>query len=132
MLIIAAMQAAVDAASDGKVVVPYGQWLADLVPWLAVGVGGVGAWLFRFLPAQYQWVARVAQLDQLLDRAIQYAVNQIPGAVREQVFTVEIGNRVVEGALEYALRHGPGIVKQYASGPLSILREKILARIRVQ
>lgn len=130
-LLAFASQATVAVVGDGKVEIPWGAWVADAVPWLAAGVGGVGAWLLRFVPAHLRWMFQVAQVDQLIDKAIQYGVNKIPGVHRDSVLTIEVSNKVVEYAVEYALAHAPKIVAQFV-GPLSILKQKILARLNVE
>lgn len=122
---------AVSVVGDGKVEVPWGDWVATAAAWFGVGLVGVGAFVIRALPAHLQWVARVAQVDQLLDLAIQYGMNKVPGALKGKVLTIDVSNKVVEYAAEYALAHAPKIVARFI-GPLALLKEKILARLQVE
>lgn len=133
-LALASAPAAAEAVSDGKVVAPWGEWVGALAGWAGVVVVAGGGWLLRKLPTAAriaaEGVARVAfaaSVDQLLERAVSYGVNAVSGAAKGKALTIDVGNRVVERAADYALQHAPKIVAQI--GGMTRLREKLIARL---
>lgn len=110
------------------VTVPYGEWIYDFGQnWLLPVVIAAVGWALRKLPKEWQGLALAARVDQLLANAIQYGINATSGAVRTKTLDVETGNAVMHIALQYAIQHGPSIVK--SAGGVTRIQEKILARL---
>jgi hypothetical protein len=68
------------------------------------------------------------RVDQLLTRAIAYAMNTVAGAAEGKVLTIDVRNLVVKEAVTYALVHGGSLVKRFAGTPEE-LAEKIWSRM---
>ncbi len=123
-------------ADDGKVVVPFGAWLSAAASWTAIVLVAGAGFAFRRLPKAAQdaaeMVARLAfqkSVNELLEKAVQYGINATAGAMKDKALTIDVGNRVVEKALEYAFEHAPQLVTKL--GGLTRLREKIIARLNL-
>lgn len=121
-------------AAGPSVVVPYGDWLADLAGWAAPILVAAGLFLLRKVPSgivdilnQVAGVFFGQRVDQLLEKAIAYGVNATAGAEHGKTLSLAIGNTVLERAFEYATRNAPALVEMLG-GALG-LREKIIARI---
>lgn len=122
---------------DGEVIIPWGDLVGDALGWLLGLVGVIAAALLRKLPASI--VAVVDNLagtflqkraSELLELAITYGINTTEGAVRGKTMTVNVGLEVLERALEYAVRHAPGLIASL--GGIVSLREKIIARLDLE
>lgn len=117
------------APSPTAVALPLGEWLraaADIV--IPIAVAAV-AWMIRHIPGRIGEIIRAAQVEQLLAKAITYGVNATASAAADKIVTVEVGNKVVKEALDYAIRNAPSIV-EWAGGRERV-REKIIARLTV-
>ena len=71
-----------------------------------------------------------ALTDQLLNRAIDYAINTTSGAVKGEVLQINVGSQVVARALEYAFNHGAGWLLTWM-GDKDMVKEKLIARLDV-
>lgn len=120
------------SAADGTTVtIPYGEWIASvgdaaaslLLPILL----GVLARVMTILPAPIAAMLTTARVEQLLDRAINYGINAVRGATAGKVLTVDVGNKVIAQAADYAIDAAPSLVKWM--GGEEALRRKILARL---
>lgn len=118
------------AVSPTAVTIPYGAWLEALAPTIASVLGAIVLWAFRALPANVVGTLKTLRVDQLLDRAITYAVNATVGAAKDKVLTVDVANEVLAKALRYARDHGAPALVKWAGGEEKI-REKIMARLAV-
>lgn len=121
---------------DGRIEIPWGDWLSEIIKALTIVVGAVAAWLLRKVPANitaaldmFAGMLGQGRVNELLDKAVTYGVNATSGAVKGKTLSVGVGNEVLERAFEYALRHAPGLVSKL--GGMTILREKILARLEL-
>lgn len=122
---------------DGVVSIPWGDIAANFLTALLSAVGVVAAYLLRKLPAGV-----VSMLDglagallqkrasELLEFALTYGINTTAGAARGKTLDVKVGLEVLERALEYAMRHAPGLVNSL--GGAIALREKIIARLDLE
>lgn len=116
--------------TDTALTIPFGDWVQQVAALLASLTAVFVAALMRQIPAQYAAMAKAARIDQVLERAIDYAINSVAGAAKDKALTIDVGNRVVKEALDYAIRHAPGALVDWAGGSDGI-REKIIARITV-
>jgi hypothetical protein len=123
-------QAAPVAVVPNVVVIPYGEILVAASGYIATALAAVVVWALRFLPGQARAASLTAGVDQLLAKAIAFGINATAGAVKNNVLTVEVSNRVLREALSYALLHGGPLVKKFAGSPVDIA-EKLWARLEV-
>lgn len=121
-------------APDGRVDVPWGDWLSEALKALLALAGALALWLLRRLPStmvsaldMFAGMLGQGRANELLEKAVAYGVNVTAGAVKGKTLTVNVGNEVMERALEYALRHAPQLVAKL--GGIAVIREKIIARL---
>jgi len=100
--------------------VPVGDWFGTALGYLALSLGGFIAWGFRRLPGRISAILLTAQADQLLNRALVYAINAVVGATKDKVWTVEVRNQVLREVVTYALVHGSDAVKAFMGRPSDI------------
>jgi hypothetical protein len=108
--------------------VPVGDWFGTALGYLALSLGGVIAWAFRRLPGRISAILLTAQADQLMTRALVYAINAVVGATRDKVWSVDVRNQVLKEAVTYALTHGSGTVKAFMGKP-AVIAEMSYSRI---
>lgn len=120
--------AAAMAADTTTVAVPIGDWLQQAVP-IVAGLSATWVmWLLSRLPAQWLALAKTARFDQLLVNAIGYGLNAVAGAEKGKVLSVDLGNKVVAAALQYAIDNGSEAVIKWAGGR-DVVAQKIIARL---
>lgn len=108
--------------------VPIGSWIDTARGYLTLALGGIVVWAFRFLPPQLYAIAMTMRADQLMNRALVYAVNAVVGATKDKVWTVDVRNQVLKEIVTFALVHGSAAVKSFIGTPAEIA-EKGFARI---
>lgn len=138
LLIVAAMivpTIALAGNPETSVQVPVGPWLdwlasianTTLVPVIL----GLVARVLVILPAPVASVAKTFRVEQLLTRAIVYGINAVAGAEHDKVLSVDVGNKVVAAAVNYAVNNGPQWVLKWLGGEDGI-RQRILARVKFE
>ena len=125
------------AADAVPVSIPVGDWLTAglefvrevLVPALFAGAIWLGK---RISPAVGAYVAsmRTAAVEQLLQRAVDYGIGMVKGAVKDKHLDLNTGSAVLNEALGYAVRQGPGALVKWAGGP-EALQRMIVARLHL-
>lgn len=125
--------AALAQDGSGVVTIPWGDLLATLLLYLQdtllAALLAALTWVVgRVLPSWLAPIIGTARLEQLLTRAIDYAIATTAGAVKGQEVSVNVGNELAAKALRYAVEHGPGWLISWAGGK-ELLAEKIVARI---
>lgn len=125
------------APIDGEIIVPWGDWLSELLKAMLAIAGAAVLWLLRRLPSHVvdfldmlSGMAGQGRANELLEKALGYGINTTAGAVRGKALPVKVGNEVLERALEYALRHAPMLVEKI--GGVAGVREKIIARLELE
>ncbi|WWT39810.1 hypothetical protein [Microcystis phage Mwe-JY25] len=118
-------------ASPTSVTIPYGDWAASLLMTVAAVAIPAISWALRFLPAQVQALIRTAQVEQLLGKAISYAINATAGAAKGRALSVDVGSEVAAHAVSYAIANGPGWVTTWLGGEAGI-RQRIIARLEIE
>lgn len=113
---------------DTIVSIPWGDWLYDSATTLIAIIGAIMAWGIRKLPARLVAIAQTDQVEQLLRNAIGYGVNTTAGAAKGKSLTIDVGNEVLEKALQYAIDNGPRWLISWAGGEEGI-KGKIIARL---
>lgn len=126
------------ASDAGTVVVPWGDWVsATLTTLNALPIGQlVAAWIVAVLvklgvPDQIASVLKTTLSDQVLNKAIPFAMNAVQGAVKGRQVTIPIANEVVATAAKYVIDHGPLWMVNWLGGADGI-KSKILARIDLE
>lgn len=113
------------------VAVPIGDWIGQASGIIATILGALVVWLFRQLPAGIVQILRTMQVEQLLDKAINYGINAVAGASKDKVLTVNVGNAVVAQAAQYAIDHAPGWLIGWLGGETAI-RQMVIARLNLE
>ena len=115
---------------DGEVALPVGDWLTGLANAVKAGVLALLLLLARNLPKGLYDIFRTWRVEQLLQKALDYAENATVGAMKGKVVTVNVGNEVVAKALRYAVENGSGKLIEWAGGENGLIM-KLIARIKV-
>lgn len=124
-------------AAEGQVVVPYGDWLSAgltvlnglpiasvVIGWFLVAIQNLG------LPAQVASLLKTMITEQMLGKAIDYALNAVAGATKGRALSVSVSNDVLRQALGYVVDNAPGWLTAWLGGPDGI-RTRILARLQL-
>lgn len=118
----------VPAPVNTLVEVPVGSWIDTALGYLTLALGGIIAWAFRALPTRIASLLMTLQAEQLMTRALTFAINSVVGATRDKVWTVEIRNQVLRELVTYVLVHGSAAAKSFIGTPAETA-EKGFARI---
>jgi len=120
VLLAAGPAVAADAAGNG-VTFDLGAILAPVVQILGAILLAVATWAMSFLPP----IVRAMMTEQLLKRAVDYAVATVEGAAAGKVITVPVANEMIRVAAQYAADNGPKLTQWLADS----LGPKIIARL---
>jgi len=115
---------------DTVVNVPWGDWLSAAADNIVVIVVAVVGWALRKLPSHIVAMIKTAQVDQLLYKAIDAAINRTAGAAKGEALSFKVSNEVLAKALQYAIDNAPKWMISW-SGGVDGLRDKIVARLNV-
>lgn len=118
------------AAETTSVSIPAGSWIEQAGIFIGPVLAAAVLWLVRKLPEQIASILIAARVDQLLQKAIDYAINSVAGAAKDKALSVDVGSAVVAQAVQYAIDHGPGWLIGWMGGA-DMIREKIIARLNV-
>ncbi|TGN89431.1 hypothetical protein EOW77_0003650 [Bradyrhizobium yuanmingense] len=95
----------------------------------AIAVAAV-AFLLRKIPGQFGGILMTMHVDQVLNKAIDYAINMVKGATKDKELSLDVGNEVLAKALQYVLDHAPTWLQSWMGGPEQIA-QKIIARLNL-
>lgn len=129
-VVLSCLPALAQSPTDTHVSLPVGDWLTALGEWIAPLVGIAALWLIRKLPAQIAGILMTMRADQLLEKAVAYALNAVQGAAKGKSLDFSTGSKVADEALQYVVTNAPGWLISWLGGPDAI-RQKIVARIDV-
>ena len=118
------------AAADTAVTIPYGDWINSIGTLILEIVPVALLWLVRKLPASIGQIISTMQVDQLLTKAIGYAINAVEGATAGRTLSVNVGNAVLAQALNYVTTHAPQWLINWMGG-LDAIAQKIIARLNL-
>ncbi len=130
LALVLASHSAVAQVTDGIVSIPYGEWISSVAQVVLSLATAIVMWALRAVPVQWAATAKAARVDQLLLKAIEFGIGKVSGASKDQVLKLPVANAVLEKAIEYALKHGPALLKDVGIDNV-LLREKIIARLDV-
>lgn len=125
---VAVAQTAAPSAVDTVVNIPWGDWLYNGATTFIALLTAAVAWGLRLLPARILAVIQTAQVDQILFKAIDYAINKTAGASKGKTMNIDVGNEVLEKALQFVVDNAPKWLISWSGGEAGI-REKIIARL---
>lgn len=103
------------------------QWAQAIGALVFAGV----AFMLRQLPAQIYAILVSVRADQLLQKAIAYAINMVQGATKDKALTFDVHNEVLRKALQYVLDNAPVWLQTWMGGPEQIAA-KIVARLNIE
>lgn len=126
------VSSAVVLVTGTAVSIPWGNWIAETltggVSVLALAIMGI---VIKFLPSSLSaWLTsqRIAQVEQLLERALGFAAQNIGVAVKGKVITLDVKNELIQKALQYAIDNGPKKLIEWMGGTPGVTA-KLIARI---
>lgn len=128
---VAVMAQETTSTVDTIVTIPWGDWLFESAQVVIAVLGAVVMWGIRQLPARVVAIVQTSQVDQLLKRAIDYGVNTTAGAAKGKALSVDVGNKVLQQAVQYAIDNAPKWLVTWAGGADG-LRAKIIARLELE
>lgn len=127
------------AADPTSLTIPWGDWVTSLVtgfvdPILTVLLLGALTFAATLLPAPlkaYANQANIAAAEQLLEKAVAFALNKVEGASAGQQLSVNVGSSVIAAAAQYAVDKGPSALISWLGGAQAI-KDMILARLNLE
>jgi len=117
-------------AVDTTVEVPISSWIETAGTFVGPLLAAAALWLIRKLPEQISAILITMRVDQMLEKAISYAINATVAASKDKPLSINVGNEVVAKAVQYVIDNGPGWLIGWMGGEASI-REKVIARLEV-
>lgn len=135
LLVFFMLPNAVFAQDGGGVIeVPWGEWisviLANSGEIILLLVGALFIRVLAILPKPLADWLRTMQVEQLLARGVDYGLEAVAGAAKDQRLSIPVGSAVVAEATNYVIKHGPGRLVGWMGGP-EMIAEKILARLNL-
>jgi hypothetical protein len=129
---IALAQAAAPAA-DHTVVIPWGDLVSQaitayLLPASATVAAAIFAFVTKAVGDRVAALLKTAQVDQLLQKAIEYGANTTAGAVKGQTLKIDVADEVLRKAIQFAIDNAPKWFLPFIGGDEG-LRQKLIARM---
>jgi hypothetical protein len=140
LLALACVSPAYADTPGTSVTIPWGDWLSAFIvqvimPILGVIIAAFVTWavarLAPLLPAglrSFITAQNTAAAEQLLSRAVGYALNKAALDTKGQAIAVPVGNAQVGVAVDYAVTHGAPALVDWLGGAAGI-QQKIVARL---
>lgn len=120
---------------DTIVKVPVGSWVGDIVTLWGAAIVSYVVYLLRGAMAglgpRINSILLTMQADQLMNRALVYAINAVVGATKDKVWTIDVRNQVLKEVTTFALVHGSDAVKAFM-GKSADIAEMGFSRIDAQ
>lgn len=131
-LLISLGDAALAQTATTVLTVPVGNWLTNalgvLEPALVMLLAAVATWALAKLPAAVSALIGPLLTEQILKRATDFALNAVAGAAKDKTVSVDVGNAVVQAALDYVVKHAPDWAAQFDA---ATIMQKIIARLNL-
>lgn len=128
------IQDATEVTSDTTVVVPVGNWISEAASSLSQVIGAIAlaafAFLLRSVPKGIGDVIRTFQVEQIIQRGVDYGINAVKGATKDKELTINVGHAVLAEALQYIIDQAPAWLVSWVGGP-EALKKMILARLNL-
>lgn len=127
----AAPETVAQASSEAtKVTWAYGAVVSQWANAAGTLLFAVALYLLRLLPGQISGILLSMRADQVVQKAIDYAINMVKDATKGKALTADVHNEVLAQALQYVLDHAPGWLQSWMGGPDAIA-QKIVARLNL-
>ncbi|MGR4927259.1 hypothetical protein ACIPUD_10680 [Bradyrhizobium sp. CAR08] len=127
----AAPETVAQASSEAtKVTWAYGAVVSQWANAAGTVLLAVALYLLRLLPGQISGILLSMRADQVVQKAIDYAINMVKDATAGKALTADVHNEVLAQALQYVLDHAPGWLQSWMGGPDAIA-QKIVARLNL-
>jgi len=143
LVIITAPVSAQDAVATAappaatSVTIPFGDWLVSIANFIGVLAAAIitplVAWAAAKLPPAIQaniTAQHRAQVEQLLARAVDYAIGAVAGAAKDKALDVNVGSAVVAVALQQVIDIAPRWLMNWMGGEQRIAK-MIIARLNL-
>ncbi|AWN43184.1 hypothetical protein [Methylobacterium durans] len=109
---------------DKAVIVPWGAWIVAFGNAAQAIVVPAAVTFLTGLVSTLAWPLRIFLTNALIDRmvrtAIEYALNAVSGAVKDQKLTIPVGSVVIAKAVQRAVDSTPDWIVKAAGGPTGI------------
>jgi len=108
-----------------------GQLGLDLVPWVAsLLVAALVGLVAKFFPVAGAILTkeRTQAVEQLLERGLGFAASNAQAQLKGKELTVDVKNKLIADAVQYALDHGSRAILDYIGGETA-LPDKVNARL---
>ncbi|KQT08537.1 hypothetical protein ASG40_11710 [Methylobacterium sp. Leaf399] len=82
-------------------------------------IPAVGAYLIAALRKTYPWAALFLtqrRVEQMANAVTEYAINAVPGAVKDGKLSINVGSEVIAKAIQYAVDAAPAKAIEAAGG----------------
>lgn len=107
---------------------PVDDWTNKILPTLGLLITAVVLYALRKLPAPIASILGTLPVEQILKRAVDFAINAVGGATKGKKLTFDTGNEVVNRALQYVVDNAPAWLIKFMGGE-DMIRQKIIARL---
>lgn len=104
-----------------------------LMALLTLAATGLAAWVSAALRGFLAGKVEASMAELLVrgtEAAINYGINATKDAVRDRPLSIEVGNEVLERALEYGVRLFPDLIARF--GGTDAQRQRIMARLNLE
>ena len=122
-------------AQTTTVTVPVGDTIKSVGDLISAIAGPLVVVVFGFLarnlPSLIVDAMRTAKVDQLLTKAIQYAINIVEIQTKGATGVIDVHSAIVAKALQYVIDMAPGWLITYMGG-IDKIEKKILARVTIE
>ena len=121
---------------DTAIVLPWGTWLAAIMPSVASAAvtaltGLATVYLKRFAPV---WISALLQsrIETMVQTAVAYAINDVAGATRNGVLTIPVGSAVIAKALQRIIDSTPAWLLKLVPGGLPELGNRVFRSLDLE
>lgn len=118
-------------SENTKVTWAWGEAASTIASALLTLISSVAMYYFRKLPENIVALIGNARVETLLQNAKAYAINAVKDASGDKALSVDVGNKVLAEALQYALDNGSSWLLNWGGGADGIAK-KIWARLNLE
>lgn len=118
-------------SENTKVTWAWGEAAQSVASALLTVMSMVAMYFFRRLPENIVAIIGNARVETLLQNAKGYGLNAVKDATDGKTLSVDVGNKVLAEALQYALTNGSSWLLNWGGGPEGIAR-KLWARLNLE
>lgn len=119
------------AVAPVSVAVPLNEWAALVRNTLLSVLLALWAVAKNKLPAPIIWAIKAYGEQKLIEQAVAFGINAVPGAKKNEPLTFEVGSPVLGHALQWVIDNVPGLVVKFMGGEDAI-KAKIFAALHLE